>query len=83
MIPTTAMDTESLVWTAIEHLDRWIEQNGWAGYDPYDIQGVPLFLWLQGANVSIPVKVIRRFAFGIERRYPLFARRLFGVRKQI
>jgi len=28
-------------------LDNWIEQNGWAGYDPYDIRGTKLGLFVQ------------------------------------
>jgi len=27
-------------------LDRWIEQNGWRGYDPYDIKGDHNYLCL-------------------------------------
>ena len=32
---------------SISLLDRWIEKNGWAGYDPYDIKGTKLFLLFQ------------------------------------
>ena len=28
---------------SLDLLDRWIEKNGWAGYDPYDIRGTKLF----------------------------------------
>lgn len=74
---------DNFVWTSVRRLDRWIEQNGWAGYDPYDIKGTRLFLWLQNNNLSILAKVIGRFVFGVERRKPLFTRRLLGVSKQI
>ena len=29
---------------SIRKLDAWIEGNGWAGYDPYDIKGHPWVL---------------------------------------
>lgn len=32
---------------SIDSLDNWIEKNGWAGYDPYDVKGTKLFLFLQ------------------------------------
>ncbi len=36
------------MWSKSVHaLDEWISKNGWAGYDPYDIKGTPLFLKLQ------------------------------------
>ena len=61
----------------IDLLDRWIEQNGWAGYDPYDIKGMKLFLLLQknkytdfGSNLLL-------------NRFPMFSRKVFMVKKEI
>ena len=28
-------------------LDRWIMENGWEGYDPYDVRGIKLILKLK------------------------------------
>ena len=30
-----------LAWDSIVRLDRWLVANGWAGYDPYDLRGLP------------------------------------------
>lgn len=70
---------------AMRKLEKWIEQNGYAGFDRYDLRGTPFFLWLQRlpANTAMPFKVIHRLAFSLERRYPLLMRRLFGVKKEI
>jgi len=70
---------------ALSRLEHWLERNGWAGYDPYDIRGTPLFLRLQrlGPKASFPVRALRRTLFSLANRYPLAMRRLLGVRKRI
>ena len=30
---------------SIGDLNAWISQNGWEGYDPYDIKGTAVFVW--------------------------------------
>lgn len=62
---------------SLDLLDRWIERNGWAGYDPYDIKGTKLFLFLQrnrytnfGSNLLL-------------NRFPMFSRKVFRVKKEI
>jgi len=32
------------IMRSVERLDAWIQGNGWAGYDPYDVRGTRLFL---------------------------------------
>jgi hypothetical protein len=60
-------------------LERWVESNGWAGYDPFDIIGMRWYRALQRAQ-SLPARVLRRVPFGLIRRYPLAARRLAPVK---
>ena len=62
---------------SLDLLDRWIERNGWAGYDPYDIKGTKFFLFLQrnrytnfGSNLLL-------------NRFPMFSRKVFRVKKEI
>lgn len=62
---------------SIDLLDKWIEKNGWAGYDPYDIRGTKLFLLLQrnkyinfGSNLLL-------------NRFPMFSRKVFRVKGEI
>ena len=62
---------------AIDLLDNWIEKNGWAGYDPYDIRGTKLFLFLQKNKYT-------NFASNLLlSRFPMFLRRVFRVKKEI
>ena len=45
------------LWEAINRLDFWIQENGWEGYDPYDLKGSSFFLWLQRPNHPLPIKI--------------------------
>ena len=62
---------------SLHKLDAWLEQNGWAGYDPYDVRGTRVCLLLRKNNYT-------RFGSDfILDRYPIFFRRLLRVKKQI
>lgn len=73
------------LWQSIFKLVQWLEQNGWAGYDPYDIKGMSLFLYLQrlGLQAPSPLRMIRKTLFALEGHYPMLMRQLLGVKKQI
>lgn len=70
---------------SIHRLDRWLETNGWAGFDPYDIKGSPIFLLLQKSAIRdvLPIRVLRRIAFGIDDYYPNEMRRIFRIKRTI
>jgi rhamnogalacturonyl hydrolase YesR len=69
-----------LLYKSIEQLDNWLSCNGWAGYDPYDLKGIPLFI---KDNPNIFEKVIRKTAIKAESFVPLLLRRIFRVNKTI
>ena len=73
------------LWSSITNLDAWLEINGWAGYDPYDLKGAKLYLGLiqQGADASLPARVLRKSLIHLENQYPMLSRRLLRVSKQI
>jgi len=61
----------------LNKLNVWLEKNGWAGYDPYDIKGMKIFIYLQRNKYT---------NFGssfLLNRHPMFFRRLFRVKKQV
>jgi hypothetical protein len=70
---------------SIHKLDGWLEKNGWAGYDPYDIMGHPMWLKLSqlGSEAKFIQKVERRLFFSLASRFPITCRKLLGVKKQI
>lgn len=80
----TVVDSQR-VWDSISRLDGWLERNGWAGYDPYDILGTSFFLWLQrlAPDAPLPARGLRKVLLALERYYPLTMRRLLRVKKQV
>jgi len=58
-------------------LDNWLVQNGWAGYDPYDIRGTKLFLLLQKNKYTGFCSNL------LLDRFPMFSRKVFRVNKEI
>ena len=73
------------VYDSIRKLNGWLERNGWAGYDPYDIRGHPIWLKLSqvGTKASLAQKVERRLLSSFEARFPMALRRLFRIKKQV
>ena len=73
---------EEKILESIDRLDSWISENGWAGWDPYDIQckffihklakKSKLFRYLHGLIYKISNK-----------RFPLFTRKILRIKKQI
>jgi len=72
---------EKEIRKSILKLDKWIEKNGWAGYDPYDIRGAVFFLNKKSDNFF--KEILRKSALSLELISPLFIRRILGARKQI
>lgn len=70
------------VQQALARLDRWVERNGWAGYDPYDLKGERLYRAIMHSKTTLakPVKPILYYG---EIVAPLLMRRLLHVKKQI
>ena len=60
-----------------------MSDNGWAGFDPHDVKGSPLFMWLLRPHAGLPRKVVRRAVFSVERYFPRATRALFGIEPTI
>ena len=67
---------------ASSRLESWLAQNGWAGYDPYDIRGTRWYLALERSQ-SLSLRMIRRGAFWSVFRFPLQTRKLARVDKAV
>ena len=75
---------EEEVSQAITSLDNWIQRNGWAGYDPYDIKEHPLMLKLPSYKNRNSVTKIAAGALLIAiDRFPHTTRKLLNVDKRI
>lgn len=65
-------------------LDSWITQNGWKGYDPYDIKAVPWVLNLtEKGNNSRFWALFRELVFEFFYTFPLFSRNLLRINRDI
>lgn len=61
----------------IKLLDAWIVKNKWIGYDPYDLKGSEIYLFLSKNKITEKIASIP------ERFTPVLIRNLFGVKKEV
>ena len=66
------------VWRARVLLERWVDRNGWAGFDPYDIRGTGWYLYM-GRSETLALRAARKVLFKLIGHYPLTARKLANV----
>jgi hypothetical protein len=72
------------VETSILKLDRWVDENGWEGYDPYDLKGTALYQFLLKPSNYSKSKNVALFVLNeIEDRYPFQMRDIFKIKKQL
>ena len=77
--------TQELLLESVLRLDAWLEANGWAGFDPYDIKGTKTYLWLvnQGSDGPLLLRLIRKILIFFESHFPVWIRQFLGVKKHI
>jgi hypothetical protein len=68
------------VLEALDLLLVWLDANGLAGYDPYDILGSPGFARITADSSP---RLVRRVLLSARHRYPRATRRLFGVKPAV
>jgi hypothetical protein len=69
---------------SVEKLDQWIEQVGWAGFDPYDIKSLNWVLKLSNlGNRNKFYEILREIIFEVFYSFPEFSRKIFRVQPQI
>ena len=76
-------DSVSLIWNAVHRLDRWLDRNGWSGYDPYDLREAPLFQALASRGTIPWASRSRDVLFTLDKYLPVFTRRLFRVKPRV
>jgi len=69
---------------SILSLDNWIENNGWAGYDPYDIKGLAFVRKITGwGNKNFIAEILREGFFELFLMFPVLSRKLFLIKPQV
>ena len=73
---------ESVLNEALK-IDEWINQNGWAGWDPYDIKSHNFFVKIS----SLPNGIFARFANSLSNQavdlFPLTFRKIYNIQPSI
>ena len=70
--------------TSFNKLITSVEQNGWEGYDPYDIKAVPWVISLiRKSNNSRLFTLVRELVFEFFYNFPAFSRKIFNVKPEI
>ena len=68
--------------THIDRLVTWVERNGWAGWDPYDVWDHPLGLWAM-THRTLPQRAAGVLLSRLEEIWPVALRRVVGARPQV
>ncbi|MBC8490072.1 MAG: hypothetical protein H8D45_28985 [Bacteroidetes bacterium] len=69
---------------SIQRLDQWLDNNGWAGYDPYDIKELKWVRKLTYIGNKNPLyEVVRETVFELFYTFPHFSRKIFRVKPRI
>lgn len=75
---------KNFILLSIERLDRWIEKNGWTGYDPYDIKAINFIKWITKlGNKNYLMAIIREIIFEILYTFPITSRKFLHIQPQI
>jgi hypothetical protein len=73
-----------VVLTSLKSLEKWIRENGFSGYDPYDIKGHPLILRLsRSGNNNYVAMVVREIMYELFYMFPLRSRQLFRIKQAV
>ena len=80
---STGNDTfPNLVQDSIIRLDRWIEHNGWSGWDPFDIRGTVWYISLVRKKTRLS-QLLLRVVSNLEVLAPRFLRALFRLQPRV
>lgn len=82
--PATSTDARvsDLLRRYLDQLLVWVDRNGWAGWDPYDLWDSPFGVWAM-AGENLAQRVAGALIGRVEERFPLALRRIFGVEQRV
>ncbi|MDJ0840993.1 MAG: hypothetical protein QNK37_31065 [Acidobacteriota bacterium] len=76
-------DSYHLAENMLRRLDAWVRTNGWAGYDPYDIRGLPWMIWIGKRRKHAPFELLERIVNRGAAVFPGAGRFLFRVKPRV
>lgn len=63
---------------SLHNLESWIDNNGWSGYDPYDILQHPIYVKIK--HTRYPRRIFEEI---VNNQFALASRKLLGVKKEV
>lgn len=76
------MNPREVALASVERLDGWLQENGWAGHDPFDIRGLPTFIRLHRRRDFL-ARQLKRVLWTSVELAPRLSRRLLRVEREI
>lgn len=67
----------------IDRLDNWSVNNGFKGWDPYDIQGSNFWMKMEAVRPVILMKILRRIVFIFTQVCPKVSRKMLNIKPAI
>ena len=75
---------KNYILSSINKLDKWIENNGWAGYDPYDIKELGFVKRIISlGNKNFMMEILREVIFEVFNTFPVLSRKIFKIKPMI
>jgi hypothetical protein len=68
---------------AVKRLDTWVGHNGWAGWDPYDIQNNVLMRWLGAHTDGLIRKKMMKIMTEAMELFPLGTRKILHIKPKV
>ncbi len=70
--------------SSLRKLDNWLNKNGWAGYDPYDVKSHKAILAIsEKAEKSKTQLILREIIYEILYSFPICSRKLLKIKPEI
>ncbi len=72
------------IFGSLEQLVQWLEFNGFAGYDPYDVKAHPVIIKISAlGNHNKAATILREVVFELLYTFPLISRKALGIKPAI
>ena len=75
------MDTQ--IKFALERLELWLEQNGFWGWDPYDVEDSRIYRFIEHRFPTLIRKILIRLLSEFNHIFPITFRKIMGVKKAV
>lgn len=76
--------TQKKILSSYSNLNKWIDKNGWKGYDPYDIKGIKSVIYLSKLGNKYKILAyVREIVFELISYFPVFSRKIVGIKPAI